>query len=63
MGAHLTEEDWRRTLLATEIVFISDVVGAGTDWEVTTGLSDEETIKVLRAIQRKVGNATWAAPD
>ena len=50
---HLTREDWRRTLLATEIVFASDVFGAGTDWSITTGLSDEETIKVLRSIQRK----------
>jgi hypothetical protein len=56
-GEHLTREDWRRTLLATEIVFASDVVGAGMDWSITTGLSDEETIKVLRTIQRKIGRA------
>jgi hypothetical protein len=63
LGEDLTREGWLRTLLATEIVFVSDVVGAGTDWDVTTGLSDEETIKVLRTIQRKIGHATWAARD
>jgi hypothetical protein len=63
LGEDLTQGDWRRTLLATELVFVSDVVGAGTDWQATTGLSDEETIKVLRAIQRKIGRAIWAARD
>jgi hypothetical protein len=53
----LTGADWRRTLLATEIVFASYVVGAGWDWSITTGLTDEETIKLLRAVQRKVGRA------
>jgi hypothetical protein len=53
----LTRSDWRRTLLATEIVFASDVVGAGWDWSITTGLSDEETIRLLRAVQRKVARA------
>jgi hypothetical protein len=56
-GDQLTREDWLRTLLATEIVFASDVVGAGMDWSITTGLSDEETIKVLRSIQRKISHA------
>ena len=60
-GEHLTREDWRRTLLATEIVFASDVVGAGMDWSITTGLSDEETIRVLRTIQRKISRALGSA--
>ena len=60
-GEHLTREDWRRTLLATEIVFASDVVGAGMDWSITTGLSDEETIRVLRIIQRKISRALGSA--
>ena len=53
-GVALTWLDWRRTLLATEIVFASVIVGAGWDWSITTGLSDEETIKLLRAAQEKV---------
>ena len=52
-GEALTAKDWRRTLLATEIAFASDVVGSGIDSSTTTGLSDEQTIRLLRAIQRK----------
>lgn len=50
----LRREDWRRALIATEIVFASDVFGSGLDWSTTTGLSDELTINTLRALQRKV---------
>ena len=39
----------------------SDVVGAGTDWPVTTGLSDQETVAALRAIQKKIGRALYRA--
>lgn len=53
-GAALTQEEWRRVLLAIEIVFASDVVGSGLDWRVTSGLSDEESIKILRGLQRKL---------
>lgn len=53
-GRPLTYADWRRALLATEIVFASDVVGSGVDWSTTTGLEDEETIRMLRSIQRKI---------
>ena len=56
-GEALTASDWRRTLLATEIVFASDVVGSGLDWSITTGLPDEETIWLLRTVQRKVTHA------
>jgi hypothetical protein len=56
-GEPLSREDWRRTLVATEVVFASDVFGAGWDWSITTGLSDEETIKTLRALQRKIARA------
>ena len=61
LGKPLTRQDWRRTLLATEIVFASDVVGVGTDWPFTTGLSDEETITALRTIQKKIGHAIHRA--
>ena len=50
----LSAPDWRRVLAATEIVFASDVFGSGVDWPTTTGLLDDETIKLLRSVQRKV---------
>ncbi|MFK0016321.1 hypothetical protein [Streptomyces sp. NPDC091027] len=46
--------DWARTLLAVEIVFVSDLAGSGVEWPTTTGLSDESTIRALRSIQRKL---------
>jgi hypothetical protein len=46
--------DWLRVLLATEVVFASNVIGSGRDWEATTGLSDEESLATLRVIQRKL---------
>jgi hypothetical protein len=50
----LTTDDWRRVLLAVEIVFASDVVGSGLDFRFTSGLLDEEAIKTLRSLQRKL---------
>jgi hypothetical protein len=50
----LTQQDWTRTLLATEIAFASDALGSGHDWSITTGFSDAETLALLRSIQRKV---------
>ncbi|MGJ7440506.1 hypothetical protein [Aquipuribacter sp. MA13-6] len=50
----LTVADWRRTLLAAEIVFVSDVYGSGLDWPITTGLDDAESIEVLRRLQLKM---------
>ncbi|MFD8782806.1 hypothetical protein [Kitasatospora sp. NPDC059599] len=47
--------DWARILLAAEIVFVSDLVGSGTEWSTTTGFADEATIRMLRSIQRKLG--------
>lgn len=51
---YLTRLDWWRTLLATEIVFASDLVGSGSDWPDTVGMSDDDTIRLLRSVQRKV---------
>jgi len=51
----LAQVDWARALLAAEIVFVSDLMGAGVEWSTTTGLSDEATIETLRSIQRKLG--------
>ncbi len=56
-GQPLTATDWRRALIATEIVFASDVFGSGCDWSSTTGLTDEGTIGTLRALQRKLAGA------
>jgi len=47
----LTRRDWTRALLATEVVFASNVLGSGHDWEATTGLDDASTIRVLRDVQ------------
>ena len=53
-GEPLTAADWARALIATEIAFASDYYGSGWDWSSTTGLDDEETIRRLRQVQRKL---------
>jgi hypothetical protein len=53
-GRPLSRWDWSRTLLATEIVFASNVMGSGADWTDTTGLDDARSIQVLRGLQRKL---------
>ena len=53
-GTDLSGEEWRRALLATEVNFISDVVGAGHDWVHVTGFTDGETLEILRRLQRKL---------
>lgn len=55
----LSADDWRRVLVATEVVFVSDVFGSGQDWPISTGLSDAESIALLRGVQRKLGH--WRA--
>ncbi|GAB4004616.1 hypothetical protein GCM10028772_11020 [Nocardioides ultimimeridianus] len=50
----LSLADWRRVLLAVEVVIVSDVVGSGLDWSITSGISDEESIDLLRGLQRKL---------
>lgn len=52
--APLTPRDWTRALLATEIVFASNVLGSGLDWRSTTGFDDVVTIGLLRSLQRKL---------
>lgn len=54
VDAPLGAADWARTLLATEIAFVSDLAGSGVEWRTTTGRDDEATIRVLRVIQRKL---------
>lgn len=53
-GEPLAALDWARTVLATEVVFASDLVGSGRDWTSTTGFSDVDTIELLRTIQGKL---------
>ncbi|MEU0674943.1 hypothetical protein ABZ330_19000 [Streptomyces sp. NPDC006172] len=53
-GLPMTPSEWARTLLAVEIVFVSDLAGSGFEWRATTGRSDEQTIAMLRSIQRKL---------
>ncbi|MFE3515026.1 hypothetical protein [Streptomyces sp. NPDC059166] len=46
--------DWARALLATEVAFVSDVVGSGYEWATTTGWPDDLTVRVLRSVQLKL---------
>jgi catechol 2,3-dioxygenase-like lactoylglutathione lyase family enzyme len=59
----LSDRDWRRALVATEFVFASDVFGSGVDWQTTTGLSDAETIALLRSVQRKLSKFASARDE
>ena len=52
--APLSGADWFRALAATELVFASEIYGAGSDWEIVTGFSDEESVKLLRRVQTKL---------
>jgi len=54
-GEPLAASEWLRVLLATEIVFASNGIGSGLDWSITTGMSDEESLTLLRSVQRKLG--------
>lgn len=53
-GDVLAPDEWRSVLMAAEVVFSSDVVGSGLDWPITTGISDAESIAILRGLQRKL---------
>ena len=46
----LSETDWARVLLATEVCFSSSL-GSTIDWEITTGFTDEDTIRLIRELQ------------
>lgn len=60
-GESLGAEDWGRALVATEIVFASDLHGSGCEWETTTGLTDAETIRRLREVQRRLAGVARRA--
>lgn len=46
--------DWTRALVATEIVFVSDVVGGALDWEPDSNFYDQTTLRLLREIQHSL---------
>jgi hypothetical protein len=50
----LSTAAWRQVLLAVEVVFVSDVVGSGLDWPITSGFSDADSIRILRGLQRRL---------
>ena len=50
----MSKRDWARALVATEICFASSYYGAGCDWAIVTGWSDEHTVSVLRDLQRNL---------
>jgi hypothetical protein len=54
--APLSRWDWSRSLLATEVVFSSYLLGAAWDWTVVSGMSDEETILTLRGLQKTLSS-------
>jgi hypothetical protein len=51
----MTKRDRARALVATEFVFASYYYGAAGDWEVVTTWTDEQTLPVLRGLQRSLG--------
>lgn len=53
-GESLDAQDWRRVMVTAEVAFASDVVGVGIDWEIVSPFSDEESIAILRGLQRKL---------
>lgn len=50
----LSRRDWMRLQASAEVVFISDVVGAGYEWETVTGLDDVDTLACIRGLQPKI---------
>jgi hypothetical protein len=57
VGEGLSRVDWARALTAAEFCFASLVFGCAWDWTIVTGLSDEESVFLLRAVQRKIVKA------
>lgn len=53
-GQPLSRAEWRAAIIATEIAFISWPLGAADDWQTVTGLTDEETLPLIRSAQHKL---------
>jgi hypothetical protein len=54
-GEPLSDLDWARALVLTEISWASDLLGAGTEF--SSNMSDEQAAPVLRSLQRKLVTA------
>ena len=50
-----TRADWRRLLTSSELAFASYALGGAWDWDIVTGIDDEASILILRALQSKLG--------
>jgi hypothetical protein len=50
----LSRRDWKRVLILTELIFSSDVFGAGVEWEMVTGRDEIADFRLLREVQRKL---------
>jgi hypothetical protein len=51
-GQPLSDLDWARALVLTEICWASDILGAASDF--STNLPDEVALPTLRSLQRKL---------
>ncbi len=54
-GQPLSDLDWARSLVLTEICWASDLLGASSDFG--TNLPDERALPALRSLQRKLVTA------
>jgi hypothetical protein len=52
----LSDLDWARALFLAEVSWASNLVAAGLDFALVTSISDEEAVKLLRSIQRKISS-------
>jgi hypothetical protein len=50
----LSDLDWARALLLTEISWASDLLGAGIEF--ATNFRDEKAVQLVRSLQRKISN-------
>ena len=45
-GTPMSARDWARTLVCAKIDFVSDVLGAGVEWETVTAFSDTDSLRL-----------------
>lgn len=50
----LTRADWTQLMLLVELGFVSDNMGAGLKWIAISGIPDDQTMRLLRSVQRKL---------
>ena len=60
-GEPLSDLDWARALLLTEISFGSALVGAGVEFEMACRFADRDGLTLLRSLQRKIASRRRAA--